>query len=110
MSIPPLFPTTPSKWKSERHEASRSELGGSAAAVEDVTAAPAVLPLGISQSGRSEVQARTRQAEEALDAQGAVEGRVFTKPARSIPEQAAALQAAHQATGARRLERSDAEP
>ena len=83
----------------------RGGAAGLASDVEQRITPPSGGTFDVPQSGRAEVQAGVREAEAAIDRQGAVDGRLFGRAPRSIPDQADALREAHQATGAARLAR-----
>lgn len=94
----------------QAHAAAGQQLGGGVQDSDRLTPPGDGASLDVPQTGRADVRAATREAELAIEEQGVGDGRVFTKAARSLPDQAAALREAHQATGAERLARRQGEP
>lgn len=99
-SVDPIQPFSTSELR-----AGRGRAAGFASDIEQRLAPPSEERFDMPQGGRAEVQARVREAEAAIDQQGAVDGRLFSRLPRSIPDQAETLREAHQATGAARLAR-----
>ena len=108
----PVEPITPFSGESLRaaHDDARPGMASLSGAIDDAVTAPdGGSPMGVPQDGRDDVRRSVQAAEEALDAQGPIQGRAIFREARSIPDQAEALQAAHQATGAERLRRQQSD-